>query len=108
MRVGRYGPYLERGDSRGSLPDEIAPDELRPRRRRSGFARPSDERSLGENPETGRPVVLRNGRYGPYVSEDPPEDADEKPRTASLFQSMSPETVTLADALRLLSLHGRR
>jgi DNA topoisomerase I len=104
VRVGRYGPYLERGDSRASLPDEIAPDELTPEKAEELLARPSDERSLGENPETGRPVVLRNGRYGPYVSEDPPEDADEKPRTASLFQSMSPETVTLEDALRLLSL----
>ena len=104
VRVGRYGPYLERGDSRASLPDEIAPDELTPEKAEELLARPSDERSLGENPETGRPVVLRNGRYGPYVSEDPPEAADEKPRTASLFQSMSPETVTLDDALRLLSL----
>ena len=104
VRVGRYGPYLERGDSRASLPDEIAPDELTPEKAEELLARPSDERSLGENPETGRPVVLRNGRYGPYVSEDPPEDADEKPRTASLFQSMSLETVTLEDALRLLSL----
>ncbi len=104
VRVGRYGPYLERGDSRASLPDEIAPDELTPEKAEELLARPSDERSLGENPETGRPIVLRNGRYGPYVSEDPPEDADEKPRTASLFQSMSPETLTLEDALRLLSL----
>jgi DNA topoisomerase-1 len=104
VRVGRYGPYLERGESRASLPDEIAPDELTPEKAEELLARPSDERVLGTNPETGRPVVLRNGRYGPYVSEDPPEDADEKPRTASLFQSMSPETVTLEDALRLLSL----
>jgi DNA topoisomerase-1 len=59
---------------------------------------------LGTNPETDRSVVLRNGRYGPYVSEDPPDESDEKPRTASLFQSMSPETVTLDDAVRLLSL----
>ena len=59
---------------------------------------------LGEDPETGRPVMVRSGRYGPYVTEELPEDAEEKPRTASLFQSMSPETVTLDDALRLLSL----
>jgi len=104
VRVGRYGPYLERGDSRASLPDEIAPDELTAEKAEELLARPSDERVLGENPDTGRGVVLRNGRYGPYVSEDPPEDSDEKPRTASLFASMSPETVTLDDALRLLSL----
>ena len=72
VRVGRYGPYLERGDSRASLSDEIAPDELTPEKAEELLARPSDERSLGENPETGRPVVLRNGRYGPYVSEGPP------------------------------------
>jgi DNA topoisomerase-1 len=104
VRVGRYGPYLERGEDRASLPDELAPDELTPERAEELLARPSDERALGANPETGRTVVLRNGRYGPYVSEDVPEDSDEKPRTASLFQSMSPETLTLEDALQLLSL----
>jgi DNA topoisomerase-1 len=59
---------------------------------------------LGQDPETGRPVMVRSGRYGPYVTEELPEGTDEKPRTASLFQSMSPESVTLEDALRLLTL----
>jgi DNA topoisomerase I len=104
VRVGRYGPYLERGDERASLPEEIAPDELTPERAEELLARPSDERALGTNPASGRPVVFRNGRYGPYVSEEPPEESEEKPRTASLFATMSPETVTLEDALRLLSL----
>ncbi len=104
VRVGRYGPYLERGEERASLPEEIAPDELTPEKAEELLARPSDERVLGTNPDTGRPVVLRNGRYGPYVSEEPAEGSDEKPRTASLFQSMSPESVTLEDALRLLTL----
>jgi DNA topoisomerase I len=104
VRVGRYGPYLERGESRASLPDEIAPDELTPEKAEELLARPSDERTLGSDPETGRPVLVRNGRYGPYVTEELPEDADEKPKTASLFASMSPETVTLEEALKLLSL----
>jgi DNA topoisomerase I len=104
VRVGRYGPYLERGEERASLPEEIAPDELTPEKAEELLARPSDERMLGTNSDTGRPVVLRNGRYGPYVSEEPPPESEEKPRTASLFASMSLETVTLEDALRLLSL----
>jgi DNA topoisomerase-1 len=103
VRVGRYGPYLERGEERASLPEEIAPDELTPEKAEELLTRPSDERVLGTDPDTGRPIVVRNGRYGPYVSEEL-ADSDEKPRTASLFQSMSPETVTLGDALRLLSL----
>ena len=104
VRVGKYGPYLERGDSRASLPDEIAPDELTPEKAEELLARPSEERSLGDDPETGRTVLVRNGRYGPYVTEELPEDSDEKPKTASLFASMSPETVTLDEALKLLSL----
>jgi DNA topoisomerase I len=104
VRVGRYGPYLERGESRASLPDEIAPDELTPEKAEELLARPSDERTLGTDPETGRAVLVRNGRYGPYVTEELPEDVDEKPKTASLFASMSPETVTLEQALQLLSL----
>jgi DNA topoisomerase-1 len=104
VRVGKYGPYLERGESRASLPDEIAPDELTPEKAEELLARPSEERSLGNDPETGRAVLLRNGRYGPYVTEELPEEADEKPKTASLFASMSTETITLDEALKLLSL----
>src|SRR4029079_5960769 len=80
VRVGKYGPYLERGESRASLPEEIAPDELTPERAEELLARPSEERSLGDDPETGRAVLLRNGRYGPYVTEELPEEADEKPK----------------------------
>jgi DNA topoisomerase-1 len=68
------------------------------------LATQTDARTLGQDPETGRDVVARTGRYGPYVTEVLPEDSKEKPRTASLFKSMSPQTVTLEDALRLLTL----
>ena len=105
VRVGRYGPYLERGEDRASVPDDIAPDELTPERAEELLATPSGaERALGAHPETGREVVVRVGRYGPYVTETLPEGSDEKPRTASLFSSMGPETVTLEEAVELLSL----
>jgi DNA topoisomerase-1 len=104
VRVGRYGPYLERGDERASLPEDIVPDELTPARAEELLAAPGDARELGAHPETGRPVLLRSGRYGPYVTEEPPEGSDEKPRTASLFSGMSPDTLTLDEAVRLLSL----
>ena len=104
VRVGRYGPYLERGEERASLPEDVVPDELTPARAEELLAAPGDARELGVHPETGRPVMLRSGRYGPYVTEEPPEGSDERPRTASLFSSMSPDTLTLDDAIRLLSL----
>jgi DNA topoisomerase-1 len=104
VRVGRYGPYLERGDERASLSEDIVPDELTPARAEELLAAPGDARELGVHPETGRPVLLRSGRYGPYVIEEPPEGSDQKPRTGSLFASMSPETLTLDEAVRLLSL----
>ncbi|MBX5473390.1 MAG: type I DNA topoisomerase [Thermoleophilia bacterium] len=104
LRVGRYGPYLERDGQRASLPEDIAPDELTVERARELLEQPSGERRLGVDPETGREIVARTGRYGPYVTEVLPEDAKEKPRTASLFASMSLDTVTLEDALRLLRL----
>jgi DNA topoisomerase-1 len=103
VRVGRYGPYLELGDQRASLPADTAPDELTAARAEELLAQP-DSRSLGVDPSTGREIIARTGRYGPYVTEVLPEGAEEKPRTASLFSSMSPETVALDDALRLLSL----
>jgi DNA topoisomerase I len=103
VRVGRYGPYLERGDERANLPADLAPDELTAEKAEELLAQP-DNRPLGRHPETGHEIIARVGRYGPYVTEVLPEGAEEKPRTASLFASMSPETVTLEDAVRLLTL----
>jgi DNA topoisomerase I len=99
VRVGRYGPYVERGETRASLPDDLAPDELTVPRAEELLARTTEERSLGGDPE----VVVRAGRYGPYVSQVLPEDATEKPRTASLPPNVSPADVTLEQALELLS-----
>jgi DNA topoisomerase-1 len=104
LRVGRYGAYLERGDRRANVPDDLVPDELTVERAEELLDQPSGDRSLGTDPETGREIVVRSGRYGPFVSEVEEEGSSEKPRTASLFASMSPESVTLEDALRLLSL----
>ncbi len=104
LRVGRYGPYLERDGVRASVPDDTAPDELTVERAKELLAQPSGDRELGVDPATGLQLVAKTGRYGPYVTEVLPEDAKEKPRTASLFKSMSLDTVTLDDALRLLQL----
>jgi DNA topoisomerase-1 len=104
VRVGRYGPYLEHDGQRASIPEDLAPDELTPERARELLDQPSGDRTLGVDPESGHELVARTGRYGPYVTEALPEGAKEKPRTASLFKSMSPETVTLEQALELLRL----
>ena len=94
VRVGRYGPYLEREDARASLPDDIVPDELTPEKAEELLAQSSSERELGVDPETGNAIVVRSGRYGPYVAEELPDDSEEKPRTGSLFASMDPGTVS--------------
>ena len=86
------------------MPEELAPDELTVERAEELLAQPAGDRELGNDPETGLPIVARTGRYGPYVTEVLPEDAKEKPHTASLFKTMSLDTVTLEDALRLLQL----
>ena len=105
VRVGRYGPYLERGEQRASIPDDLPPDELSPERAEELLAQPPGaERLLGKHPETGREIAARDGRYGPYVTEVLPEGEDGKPRTASLFASMSLDTITVDDAVRLLTL----
>jgi DNA topoisomerase-1 len=104
LRIGRYGPYLEREDKRVSIPENLPPDELTVELAEELLAKPSGDQELGINADTGRTVVAREGRYGPYVAELPPEGSEEKPRTSSLFKSMSLETVTLDDALRLLSI----
>jgi len=104
LRVGRYGPYLERDGQRASVPEELAPDELTVERAEELLAQPSGDRELGTDPDTGLPIIARTGRYGPYVTEVPPEESKEKPRTASLFKTMSLDSVTIDDALRLLQL----
>jgi DNA topoisomerase-1 len=104
VRVGRYGPYVQRGDQRASLPDDVSPDELTAEVVEELLARPSGDRELGVHPDTGRTIVVKDGRYGPYVTEVLPEDEAGKPKTASLFKAMSLDTVTLDDAVSLLGL----
>ena len=104
LRVGRYGPYVERGEERASVPEDLAPDELTVEKAEELLAAPAGDRILGAHPEWERPVAVRSGRYGPYVTEVLEDGATEKPRAASLFKTMSPETVTLEEAVRLLSL----
>ncbi len=132
VRVGRYGPYLERmvinpddpeGDSisqRANLPDDLSPDELTPEVAEKLFSTPQEGRVLGTDPGSGHEIVAKEGRFGPYVTEVLPEPPAEetaapakktakkaaapKPRTGSLFKSMDLATITLDDALKLLSL----
>ncbi|MEU7139181.1 type I DNA topoisomerase [Nocardia sp. NPDC046473] len=132
VRVGRYGPYLERmvvnpddpeGNSisqRANLPDDLPPDELTIEVAEKLFSTPQEGRSLGTDPTSGHEIVAKEGRFGPYVTEVLPEPAAEetaapakktakkavapKPRTGSLFKSMDLASVTLDDALKLLSL----
>ena len=129
VRVGRNGPYLERmvvGDDgeptpqRANLSDDLTPDELTLELAEKAFATPQEGRSLGVDPVSGHEVVAKDGRYGPYVTEvlpAPPEEPEDgapakkgkkptgpKPRTGSLLRTMDLETVTLEDALKLLSL----
>jgi DNA topoisomerase-1 len=102
VRVGRYGPYVAKGDQRASVPDDMAPDDLTLDAALKLLAKTSDERLIGTHPQTGEPIVARSGRYGPYVTTQPLDGGE--PRTASLFKTMSIETLTMADAVRLLSL----
>ncbi|MGC9543588.1 type I DNA topoisomerase [Streptomyces sp. UG1] len=116
LRVGRYGPYIERGEKdseqhqRADIPDDLAPDELSVELAEELLAKPSGDFELGTDPKTGHAIVAKDGRYGPYVTEVLPEGTPKtgknavKPRTASLFKSMSLDTVTLEDALKLMSL----
>jgi DNA topoisomerase-1 len=110
VRVGRYGPYVQRGDEesaqRASIPPDLAPDELTIDVAVQLIEQQAEgPQSLGDDPATGLPVYVLNGRFGPYVQLGDIDDAEDgKPKRASLFRSMSPSTVTLEQALQLLSL----
>jgi DNA topoisomerase I len=103
-RVGRYGPYLQRGEDRASIPDDLAPDELTIERAEEILAAPSNDRVLGTHPESGLEVQVKAGRFGPYVQMGEIVDGGEKPRTASLFSAMDPATLTFEQALELLRI----
>ena len=103
-RVGRYGPYLQRGEDRASIPDDMAPDELTIERAEEILAAPSNDRVLGTDPESGLDIPVKAGRFGPYVQVGEVAEGGEKPRTASLFSSMEPATLTLEQALELLRI----
>jgi DNA topoisomerase-1 len=100
--VGRYGPYVQKGDLRASIPDDMPPDDLTVERAMELLEKTSDERLLGQHPETSEPILARTGRYGPYVTTQPLDGGEIK--TASLFKDMAVESVTLDEAVRLLSL----
>jgi DNA topoisomerase-1 len=126
IRVGRYGAYLQEnieGQDRklANIPDGLAPDELTLAKAIELLAAPSGERELGIDPNTGLEVVAKSGRFGPYITEIFPEEPVElkedgtpkkkrkkadapKPKTASLLSTMNLDTITLDDALQLLSL----
>jgi DNA topoisomerase I len=106
VRVGRYGPYLERDGQRVNIPEGTAPDELTPEFATELLNRPSGDKVLGTDAETGTTIVVKAGRFGPYVTELLPDNApaSAKPRSASLLKSMDMDSVTLEDALRLLTL----
>ena len=104
VRSGRYGPYLVHGDERVSIPEATEPDSLSVERVLELLAAPSNDRELGLDEASGLTIFLKAGRYGPYVQIGEMTDPKEKPKTASLFSTMKPEDVTLADARKLLSL----
>ena len=126
IRVGRYGAYLQENipdqDRKlANIPEELAPDELTLEKAIELLAAPSGERELGTDPKTGLEVIAKSGRFGPYISEVfPPEPVElddkgepkkkrkkkdaPKPKTASLLSTMTLDTITIDDALRLLSL----
>ncbi len=104
VRVGRYGPYLQRGEASVGVPEDVAPDELTVERALELLSAPSGDRHLGDHPETGLAVLARAGRYGPYVQHGEAGVGASKPQTSSLFKSMTLDTLTLDQALALLSL----
>jgi DNA topoisomerase-1 len=104
LRVGKYGPFLEQGERKASLPDGLAPDELTLELALELLELgEKSEEPIGQCPETDRPVFLKQGRFGPYVHLGVTSD-EQEPKNASLLKGMEPADVTLEVALRLLTL----
>ena len=104
-RVGRYGPYLARGEDRASIPEDLPPDELTLERAVKLLEAPSGDKILGTDPDSGLTVLARSGRYGPYVQlGEQVTGSRQKPKRTSLLAGMELDALSLEDALRLLSL----
>ncbi|MDQ3107594.1 MAG: DNA topoisomerase I, partial [Actinomycetota bacterium] len=106
VRNGKYGAYVKRGDDTASLPEDLALDELTPAMALELLAAPKGDTPIGQDTESGLPVYVKVGRFGPYVQLGDPDTLPpkQKPKMASLFKDMEPTSVTVDDALRLLSL----
>jgi DNA topoisomerase-1 len=106
VRNGKYGPYIRREDQTASVPEGLAPDEVTVDKALELLAAPKGDEPIGTDPASGLPVYAKSGRFGPYVQLGDAATLPEgqKPKMESLFASMSPATLTLDDALRLLSL----
>jgi len=108
VRVGRYGPYIARGDDRASVPDDLPPDELSVESAIEILEKPKGDKILGTDPDSGLTVLARVGRYGPYVQLGEDEgQSGKKPKRASLLRNMVIDELGIEDALRLLSLPRR-
>jgi DNA topoisomerase-1 len=109
LRIGRFGPFLETAVDgeplRVTIPEDVAPAELSPEKAAELVAdRERADQPIGKDPETGLPVYVRTGRFGPFVQLGEQVDDGEKPKRASLAKGMGTDEVTLEIALRLLSL----
>ena len=107
VRVGRFGPMFRRARGGRRSPRTSPPTSSRFERALQLLDAPTAEqadRELGPDPVTGLPVLVRAGRYGPYIQLGRADELSTKPKTSSLLSGMVPEDVTLEDALRLLTL----
>ena len=105
VRVGKYGPYISRGDDRTSVPEDLPPDELSVERAIEMLEAPQGDKILGTDPDSGLTVLARIGRYGPYVQlGEQIAGTKKKPKRASLLRNMVIDELSLDDAMRLLSL----
>lgn len=103
IRVGRFGPYLQRGEDTANIPEDLPPDELTITKAEELLATPSGDRLLGNDPDTDLPIYARSGRFGSYIQLGE-AGGKEKPKTASMLKTMTVDSLTLEQAIELLSL----
>ncbi|WP_138430868.1 type I DNA topoisomerase [Fodinibius saliphilus] len=107
--VGRYGPYIKKEQDgeelTTSIPESWKPSDITVEKLEELIkAEEEGPKSIGNHPDTGEPIFVLNGRYGPYVQVGEVTDDNKKPERASLLKDMKPEDVDVNLALRLLEL----